>query len=153
MFERKYSYIIAAAIWGIPGINIAIKGVKTYMLMNPDDLWWLMLITLAVSIFFFITFRRVVRKYSERIASLPDSVIICQIFPPGCPWNMTCSCATEEKIFSSPPGFWPCGKKSTGGPCGKSRKANEKTPVFTGVSDCQEVSCLQCIRKECRGDH
>ena len=77
-----YSYVIAAAIWGIPGINIAVKGFRTYMLMNPDDLWWLMLITVAVSIFFFIIFRRVVRKYSERIASLPDSVMIWEIFPP-----------------------------------------------------------------------
>ena len=82
MIRRAYSYVIAAAIWGIPGINIAVKGVKTYKLMNPDDLWWLMLITIAVSIFFFIIFRRVVRKYSERIASLPDSVMIWQIFPP-----------------------------------------------------------------------
>ena len=41
-----------------------------------------MLITVAVSIFFFVIFRRVVRKYSERIASLPDSVMIWQIFPP-----------------------------------------------------------------------
>ena len=82
MIRRAYSYVIAAAIWSIPGINIAIKGVKTYMLMNHDDLWWLILITLAVSIFFFIIFRRVVRKYSERIASLPDSVMIWQIFPP-----------------------------------------------------------------------
>ena len=82
MIRRAYSYVIAAAIWGIPGINIAIKGVKTYMLMNPDDLWWLMLITVAVSIFFFIIFSRVVRKYSERIASLPDRVMVWQIFPP-----------------------------------------------------------------------
>ena len=81
MIRRAYSYVIAAAIWGIPGINIAIRGVKTYMLMTPDDLWWLMLITLAVSIFFFIIFRSVVRKYSERIASLPDSVMIWEIFP------------------------------------------------------------------------
>ena len=82
MIRRAYSYVIAAAIWGVPGINIAIKGVKTYMLMNPDDLWWLMLITVAVSIFFFIIFHRVVRKYSERIASLPDIVMIWEIFPP-----------------------------------------------------------------------
>ena len=81
MIRRAYSYVIAAAIWGIPGINIAIRGVKTYMLMTPDDLWWLMLITLAVSIFFFIIFRSVVRKYSERIATLPDSVMIWEIFP------------------------------------------------------------------------
>ena len=82
MIRRAYSYVIAAAIWGIPGINIAVNGFRTYMLMNPDDLWWLMLITVAVSIFFFIIFHRVVRKYSERIASLPDSVMIWQIFPP-----------------------------------------------------------------------
>ena len=82
MIRRVHSYVIASAIWGIPGINIAVKGFRTYMLMNPDDLWWLMLITIAVSIFFFIIFRRVVRKYSERIASLPDSVMIWQIFPP-----------------------------------------------------------------------
>lgn len=82
MIRRAYSYVIAAAIWGVPSINITIKGVKTYMLMNPDDLWWLMLITLVVSIFFFVIFRLVVRKYSERIASLPDNVMIWQIFPP-----------------------------------------------------------------------
>ena len=82
MIRRAHSYVIAAAIWGIPGINIAVKGFRTYMLMDPDDLWWLMLITLAVSIFFFIIFHRVVRKYSERIASLPDRVMIWQIFPP-----------------------------------------------------------------------
>ena len=82
MIRRAYSFIIAAAIWGIPGINIAIKGLRTYMLMRPGDLWWLMLVTVAVSVFFFIIFRRVVRKYSERIASLPDRVMIWQIFPP-----------------------------------------------------------------------
>ena len=37
---------------------------------------------IAAAIFFFIIFRRVVRKYSERIASLPDSVMIWEIFPP-----------------------------------------------------------------------
>ena len=82
MIRRAYTYVLAAVIWGIPGVNIAVKGIRTYMLIKPDDLWWLMLITIAVSIFFFIIFRRVVRKYSERIASLPDSVMIWQIFPP-----------------------------------------------------------------------
>jgi hypothetical protein len=73
--------MVAAAIWGIPGINIAVKGIRSYMLMRSDDLWWLMLITVAVSVFFFIIFRRVVRKYSERIVSLPDSVMIWRVFP------------------------------------------------------------------------
>ena len=82
MIRRVFSYIVAALIWGIPGINIAIKGLRTYMLMKPEDLWWLILITVAVSVFFFIIFRRVVIKYSERIASLPERVMIWQIFPP-----------------------------------------------------------------------
>ena len=82
MIRRAYTYVLAAVIWGIPGVNIAVKGIRTYMLIKPDDLWWLMLITLIVAAFFFIIFRRVTRKYSERIASLPDRVMIWQIFPP-----------------------------------------------------------------------
>ena len=82
MMRRVFSYIVAALIWGIPGINIAIKGLRTYMLMKPENLWWLMLVTVAVSVFFFFIFRRVVRIYSERIDSLPDRVMIWQIFPP-----------------------------------------------------------------------
>ena len=81
MIRRAYSYFLAAAIWGIPGVNIAVKGVRAYMLMRPDDLWWLMLVTVAVAVFFFIIFRCVVRKYSERIASLPEEVAVWQIFP------------------------------------------------------------------------
>ena len=82
MIRREYTYVLAAVIWGIPGVNIAVKGIRTYMLIKPDDLWWLMLITLIVDAFFFTIFRRVVRKYSERIASLPDRVMVWQIFPP-----------------------------------------------------------------------
>ena len=49
--------------------------------MEPDDLSWLIPITVAVSVFFFIIFRHVVRRYSERITSLPDRIMIWQIFP------------------------------------------------------------------------
>ena len=82
MIRREYTYVLAAVIWGIPGVNIAVKGIRTYMLIKPDDLWWLMLITLIVAAFFFFIFRHVTRKYSERIASLPDRVMVWQIFPP-----------------------------------------------------------------------
>lgn len=82
MIRRAYTYVLAAVIWGIPGVNIAVKGIRTYMLVKPDALWWLMLITLIVAAFFFIIFRHVTRRYSERIASLPDRVMIWQIFPP-----------------------------------------------------------------------
>ena len=81
MIRREYSYFIAAAIWCIAGTNIAVKGIKSYLLMSPDELWWLLSITAIVMAFFFIIFRRVVEKSVKRIASLPDRVAIWQIFP------------------------------------------------------------------------
>ena len=81
MIRREYSYIIAAVIWSIPGINITVKGVKSYLLMSPDELWWLLSITAIVAVFFYFIFRRVVVKYVKRIASLPDRVAIWQIYP------------------------------------------------------------------------
>ena len=53
MIRREYSYIIAAVIWSIPGINITVKGVKSYLLMSPDELWWLLSITAIVAVFFY----------------------------------------------------------------------------------------------------
>lgn len=81
MMRRENAYIIASGIWGIPGMNIAVKGIKSYMLMKPDDLWWLLSITSVVTVFFFIIFRRVVGKYVKRIASLPDRMMLWQLFP------------------------------------------------------------------------
>ena len=81
MIRREYSYIIAAVIWSIPGINITVKGVKSYLLMSPDELWWLLSITAIVTVFFYFIFRRVVGKYVKRLASLPDRVAIWQIYP------------------------------------------------------------------------
>lgn len=82
MIKRQYSYFIAGAIWGIPGINIAVKGFRAYLLMESSDIWWLVWITIAVALFFFIIFRKVSRRYTERISTLPERVMIWQIFPP-----------------------------------------------------------------------
>lgn len=50
--------------------------------MQPsDNLWWLLLITTAVLAAFFLMFRKIVDKYCDRIASLPDKVKIWQTFP------------------------------------------------------------------------
>ena len=53
MIRREYSYIIAAVIWSILGINITVNGVKSYLLMSPDELWWLLSITAIVAVFFY----------------------------------------------------------------------------------------------------
>lgn len=79
--NRKHLYVVAAVIWGIPGIMITLKGIKAYAIQPSENLWWLLLITAFVLASFFLMFRRIVDRYSERIASLPERVMIWQTFP------------------------------------------------------------------------
>lgn len=79
--NRKHLYVVAAVIWGIPGIMITLKGIKAYTIQPSENLWWLLLITAFVLASFFLMFRRIVDRYSERIASLPKRVKIWQTFP------------------------------------------------------------------------
>ena len=62
--NRKYLYYIAAALWGIPGVIIAIKGIKSYLTMPAGHLWWLLLITAGVLAGFFFMFTRIVDRYA-----------------------------------------------------------------------------------------
>ena len=79
--KKSNLYLIAALIWGIPGIIISIKGIRAYMSMDTDNLWWLLLITAAVIAGFYLMFSRIVDRYSARIASLPLKTNIWQTFP------------------------------------------------------------------------
>lgn len=79
--KKKHLYIVAAVIWGIPGIFILVKGINAYMMQMPDDIWWLLLITVSVITGFFYMFRRIVDRYCDRIASLPDEIYIWHTFP------------------------------------------------------------------------
>ena len=79
--KRKHLYFAASVIWGIPGIMITIKGIKAYADQPSENLWWLLLITAFVLASFFLMFRRIVDRYSDRIASLPERVKIWQTFP------------------------------------------------------------------------
>jgi len=79
--DKKYLYIIAAVIWGIPGVIITVKGVSAYLNMPAAKLWWLLLISVAVLAGFFFMFRRIVDKYSSRISALPQKSGFFQTFP------------------------------------------------------------------------
>ena len=79
--DKKNLYCIAALIWGIPGIIITIKGIRTYLSMAPQDLWWLLLITAAVIASFYMMFSRIVDRYSARIAAQPQKTTVWQTFP------------------------------------------------------------------------
>ncbi|MBQ8808853.1 MAG: hypothetical protein IJZ69_00785 [Bacteroidales bacterium] len=79
--NRKHLYVVAAVIWGIPGIIITSKGIGAYGMQPSDRLWWLLLITAAVLAAFYLMFRRIVDRYCDRIAALPENVKIWQTFP------------------------------------------------------------------------
>lgn len=79
--KRQYLYYIAAAIWGVPGFIVSIKGFYAYSQMRSENLWWLLLITAGVLVGFYYMFGRIVDKYSSRIASLPAKTSFWQTFP------------------------------------------------------------------------
>lgn len=79
--KRIYLYFIAAALWGIPGVIITLKGLRAYLTMPQDKLWWLILITALVLAGFFFMFSKIVDRYSARIAALPEKTSFWQTFP------------------------------------------------------------------------
>lgn len=80
--KRVCLYYIAAALWGIPGIIIAIKGIRAYLTMPREELWWLLLITAFVLAAFFFMFSRIVDRYCSRMAAQPENTTLWQTFPP-----------------------------------------------------------------------
>ena len=81
LINKRILYLIAAAIWGVPGLMIALKGIRAYTAMPADELWWLCLITAGVLISFIWMFRRIVNRYCNLIAALPDKTTIGHTFP------------------------------------------------------------------------
>ena len=79
--NKKNLYCIAALIWGIPGIIITVKGIRAYLSMAPQNLWWLLLITAAILASFYMMFSRIVDRYSARIAAQPQKTTVWQTFP------------------------------------------------------------------------
>ena len=79
--NRNCLYYIAAVLWGIPGIIITVKGIKAYLTMPSKKLWWLLLITTFVLISFFMMFRKIVDRYTARIASQAEETSLRQTFP------------------------------------------------------------------------
>ena len=79
--KRFVLYVVAAIVWGVPGVIITHKGISAYFTQCENDLWWLLLITFCVLVGFYFIFRRVVAKYSAHIASQPERTAIWHTFP------------------------------------------------------------------------
>lgn len=81
MVRREALYIVAALIWGIPGVAITIKGVTAYAQMDSIG-WWLLAITLGVLAMFFAIFRRVTTRYVAHIATQEEHTRLWRTFTP-----------------------------------------------------------------------
>lgn len=81
MLNKRYLYLLAGLIWGIPGVMITIKGIRAYFAVCANELWWLGLITVAVLISFNLMFYRIVNRYCDLIASEPERTTIWHTFP------------------------------------------------------------------------
>ena len=79
--NRRFLYIAAGLIWGIPGVMITLKGIRAYSTMPDYELWWLILITLCVLAAFLWMFNRIVRRYCDLIAREPEKTTILHTFP------------------------------------------------------------------------
>ncbi|MBR1717296.1 MAG: hypothetical protein IJ718_06720 [Paludibacteraceae bacterium] len=79
--NRRYLYLIAGLIWGIPGIMLTVKGAKAYTAMPRQQLWWLALITAGVLAGFIAMFLRIVKRYCALIAAQPQKTSVLHTFP------------------------------------------------------------------------
>lgn len=79
--RRNQLYLVAAVVWGAPGVMLLVKGIRAYAAQSAEDVWWLLLVTAAVMLMFFLIFQRVVAKYSAHIASQSEPTTIWTTFP------------------------------------------------------------------------
>ncbi len=73
--------MVAALIWGVPGVPITIKGLRAYATLSVSEIWWSVVLTLCIVAFFALIFHRVVNRYTARIATLPEKNYLWQTFP------------------------------------------------------------------------
>lgn len=79
--RRNHLLVLAALIWGVPGVSVTLKGATAYRSVASADVWWLLLVTAAVCAGFYVIFRRIVARYTERILTLPPKVNPLMTFP------------------------------------------------------------------------
>lgn len=69
--RKKHLLAINGMMWAAIGTKISITGICHYLTTPPERLWWMIPLSLLVFAGFYMMFTGFVRKYSERIHSLP----------------------------------------------------------------------------------
>jgi hypothetical protein len=71
MVRKKHLLAINGLMWTAIGIKISITGISHYLKTPPEQLWWMIPLSVLVFAGFYMMFTGIVQKYSERIQSLP----------------------------------------------------------------------------------
>lgn len=70
---KRHLLLANAVVWGLPGVKILVTGIQSYLALWPSrSIIWLAVGTVAVLAGFNWMFQRIVKKYSQRIASFPE---------------------------------------------------------------------------------
>ena len=69
--RKVHLLAVNGLLWTAIGTKISITGVSHYLAAPSRSLWWMIPLSLAVFAGFYRMFTGIVRKYSERIHSLP----------------------------------------------------------------------------------
>ena len=67
--KKKHLYIVAAIIWGIPGVILSIKGINAYLIQASENIWRLLLITAGVLFAFFMISLGITLKHIPGVPS------------------------------------------------------------------------------------
>lgn len=69
--RKVHLLAINGLMWTAIGTKISMTGVSQYLKTPPGKLWWMVPLSVLVFAAFYMMFTGIVRKYSERIHSLP----------------------------------------------------------------------------------
>lgn len=73
--NREHLLLMQVLFWFAPGVVILRKGIVALLsvhAINPERVWWLLLIAVAVLVAFLMMFRNFVNRYTARILNFPE---------------------------------------------------------------------------------
>lgn len=111
--SKRYLLLANAIVWGAPGVKVFLTGLKSYFLLDTSaPLALLLLGSTLVICCFVMMFRKIVKKYSDRILSFQQQrkSLLCFLPPRG--WVlvifMMCLGITLKFIPCIPVEFFAC---------------------------------------------
>ena len=81
--NREHLLLMQVLCWLAPGIKILVTGIKALLQVgteNPERIWWLALIAIAVTVAFSAMFHKFIIRYTKRILGFTERKNRCSPF-------------------------------------------------------------------------